>query len=52
MLYLSSEESAIRLISPDLDRAWTPIGGEPVIGKLGKTLPSERELVTTGVEKP
>ena len=34
MLYLSSEESAIRLICPDLDRAWSPMGGEPVVGKL------------------
>jgi len=34
MLYLSSEESAIRLISPELDKAWIPMGGEPVIGKL------------------
>lgn len=34
MLYLSSEESAIRLISPDLDSAWSPLGGEPVIGRL------------------
>jgi len=43
MLYLSSEESAIRLISPDLDNAWSPMGGEPVIGKLkpGAELQSE-----------
>ena len=34
MLYLSSEESAIRLISPDLDKAWIPTGGQPVIGRL------------------
>jgi glutamate synthase domain-containing protein 1 len=34
MLYLSSEESAIRLISPELDSAWSPLGGEPVIGRL------------------
>ena len=34
MLYLSSEESAIRLICPDLDRTWIPAGGEPVVGKL------------------
>jgi glutamate synthase domain-containing protein 1 len=34
MLYLSSEEAAIRLICPDLDRAWIPMGGEPVIGRL------------------
>ena len=25
MLYLSSEESAIRLVSPDLDKAWSPL---------------------------
>ena len=37
-LYLSSEESAIRLICPDLDRAWIPMGGEPIIGRLGKPL--------------
>jgi glutamate synthase domain-containing protein 1 len=36
MLYLSSEEAAIRLISPELDKAWIPMGGEPVIGKLGE----------------
>jgi glutamate synthase domain-containing protein 1 len=34
MVYFSSEESAIRLISPNLDRAWIPMGGEPVIVKL------------------
>ncbi|MBI2936855.1 MAG: glutamine amidotransferase family protein [Thaumarchaeota archaeon] len=35
LLYLSSEEAAIRLISPDLDRVWTPNGGEPIIGRVG-----------------
>ncbi|MDY6912796.1 MAG: hypothetical protein SVM79_10620, partial [Chloroflexota bacterium] len=34
MLYLSSEESAIRLIEPNLDKAWIPMGGQPVIGRL------------------
>lgn len=34
MVYFSSEESAIRLISPSLDKAWTPMGGEPVIARL------------------
>jgi glutamate synthase domain-containing protein 1 len=34
-LYLSSEESAMRLVSPMLDRFWYPRGGEPVVGKLG-----------------
>lgn len=38
VLYLSSEESAIRLICPDLDRAWIPTGGEPVIGSLARPL--------------
>jgi len=36
MLYLSSEEAAIRLIRPDVDRTWIPMGGEPVIGRLRK----------------
>jgi glutamate synthase domain-containing protein 1 len=34
MLYLASEESAIRLVCPDLDNTWSPAGGEPVIGRL------------------
>ncbi len=38
VLYLSSEESAIRLICPQLDRAWIPMGGEPVVGRLGQPL--------------
>jgi glutamate synthase domain-containing protein 1 len=33
-LYLSSEECAMRLVSPTLDRFWYPRGGEPVVGKL------------------
>jgi glutamate synthase domain-containing protein 1 len=37
-LYLSSEESAIRLICPDLDRAWIPIGGEPIVGSLERPI--------------
>jgi glutamate synthase domain-containing protein 1 len=37
-LYLSSEEAPIRLISPQLDRVWTPVGGEPVVGRLGQSL--------------
>lgn len=42
VLYLSSEESAIRLVSPDLDRAWIPMGGEPIVGSLEKPLESEK----------
>jgi len=45
MLYLSSEESAIRLICPDLDRAWIPMGGEPIVGRLGRPL-QQKEMVT------
>jgi len=33
-LYLSSEEAAMRLVSPMLDKFWYPRGGEPVVGKL------------------
>jgi glutamate synthase domain-containing protein 1 len=47
MLYLSSEESAIRLICPDLDDAWIPLGGEPVIGKVG-SIPQSRNYRKTG----
>ncbi|MEM2961371.1 MAG: glutamine amidotransferase family protein [Candidatus Bathyarchaeia archaeon] len=33
-LYISSEESAIRLISPNVDRIIRPSGGEMIIGRL------------------
>lgn len=46
MLYLSSEESAIRLICPDLERAWIPMGGEPIVGRLGK--PLQLQPIATG----
>lgn len=36
MVYVASEESAIRVIEKDLDRVWSPKGGEPVIVTLGK----------------
>ena len=31
MVYIASEESAIRIIQPELDKIWSPKGGEPVI---------------------
>lgn len=31
MVYIASEESAIRKIEPELDKIWSPRGGEPVI---------------------
>ncbi|MFC2040456.1 hypothetical protein ACFLTW_04715 [Chloroflexota bacterium] len=45
MLYLSSEESAIRLICPDLENSWTPRGGEPVIARL-KDVKTPNTLLT------
>ncbi len=47
MLYLSSEESAIRLICRDLERAWIPVGGEPIVGSLERPLVS-REAAAAG----
>lgn len=32
--YISSEEAAIRAVSPNLDRVYTPYGGEPVVALL------------------
>ncbi len=34
MVYIASEESAIRIIERDLDKVWSPKGGEPVIALL------------------
>jgi len=48
MLYLSSEESAFRLICPDLDKTWIPAGGEPVVGRLKRPLP-KREIAAVRV---
>ncbi len=31
MVYIASEEAAIRVIEPDVERIWSPRGGEPVI---------------------
>ncbi len=50
VLYLSSEESAIRLVCPDLDESWIPKGGEPIIGSLAKPLQPRKSAArsTTG----
>lgn len=37
VLYVASEECAIRAICSDPDRIWSPRGGEPVIAELEKT---------------
>ncbi|MBI2860167.1 MAG: glutamine amidotransferase family protein [Chloroflexi bacterium] len=46
VLYLSSEEAAIRLICPGLESAWIPMGGEPVIGMVGMPAPTCETLAT------
>ena len=33
---MASEESAIRVIEPDLDRVFAPVAGEPVIVEFDK----------------
>ena len=54
MLFLSSEESAIRLVCPEVDRMWIPMGGEPIIGRLKSGVPAESragaEALLSGVE--
>lgn len=37
IVYTSSEESAIRLIAPELEKVWIPVGGHPVIARLKKS---------------
>jgi len=34
MVYMASEEAAIRVIEPDLDAIWAPRGGQPVIVRI------------------
>jgi glutamate synthase domain-containing protein 1 len=36
MVYLASEECAIRAIESDVDCIWSPMGGEPVIAVLNE----------------
>ena len=36
MVYIASEECAIRVVQPELDKIWAPRGGEPVIVKLNE----------------
>lgn len=33
-VYISSEEAAIRVMEPDVDKIYAPAGGEPVIVKV------------------
>lgn len=36
VLYVSSEVSAIHTVEPKIEQIWNPLGGEPVIGRLGQ----------------
>jgi glutamate synthase domain-containing protein 1 len=45
-IYLSSEESAMRLVSPNLDEFWCPRGGEPVIVRLKNNSKGATEILT------
>jgi glutamate synthase domain-containing protein 1 len=49
VLYLSSEESAMNLVAPNLDKTWSPRGGQPVIGRLQTAQPIE--VLTSKVAK-
>jgi glutamate synthase domain-containing protein 1 len=49
LLFLSSEESAIRLVCPDVDRAWIPEGGEPIVGSLHEPLTRKEPVVAREV---
>ena len=35
-IYISSEECSIRTMCPDVDKIWSPRGGEPIIAELYK----------------
>ena len=51
-LYLSSEEASIWLICRQLERVWTPVGGEPIVGRLGAPLQAgRRQTVRADVEE-
>ncbi len=36
LVYIASEEAAIRIIQPDLDNVWAPRGGQPVIVNINR----------------
>lgn len=44
-LYISSEEAPIRLVSRELDRLWSPVGGEPVVGRVGESV--QKAVIST-----
>ncbi|MFX0135902.1 MAG: glutamine amidotransferase family protein [Candidatus Hodarchaeota archaeon] len=54
IVYISSEESAIKHVANGIERIWEPTAGTPVIAELGKGIISvgdERNLLPTNLEK-
>jgi len=49
LLFVSSEEAAIRAVCPNLDRVFTPMGGEPVVGRLKGVEKELRKKAEEGV---
>jgi glutamate synthase domain-containing protein 1 len=45
MLYVASEEAAVREVSPQLDKVWNPKAGEPVIGQLKNPVKTDSKAV-------
>jgi glutamate synthase domain-containing protein 1 len=43
VLYLSSEEAPMTMVSGKLDRVWSPRGGVPIIGRIGEGLSYREE---------
>jgi glutamate synthase domain-containing protein 1 len=53
LMFLSSEESAIRRVSAQVDDSWTPLGGQPVIGRLyDEAAALEARRTKTSVSRP
>ncbi|MDF1513261.1 MAG: glutamine amidotransferase family protein [Anaerolineae bacterium] len=51
-LYISSEEASIRLVDQQIGEVWTPVGGQPVIGRLGEVPKSPRQPVHIPAKRP
>ena len=47
-LYISSEEASIRLVCPEPDEFWSPMGGVPIIGTIDPEAVTSLELVREG----
>jgi glutamate synthase domain-containing protein 1 len=50
LVYIASEEAAIRVIEPDLDTIWAPRGGQPVIIFMNGRVPDSGPAIYRGEE--